>query len=165
MKSFVVEETFTEFLKSVNGGDFVHVNFLPAINSLYEYGTDLFFREELNVLSDNYPTLNNFSIESFGIDSVSGKSVVCLLVKNTRDEILEFYEPQRTLSKEESSTRVFNAALQTFVNTEIAVKSMFFALKDAKQRQRNDLYNRYVEKMTKLLKINCYSDFISSLER
>jgi hypothetical protein len=158
MKSFVVEESFTDLLKKVNGSDFVYVR-LPTDDTL-NHSADLVFREELSALSNNYHTLNNFSLEHFGFDN----AIACLLIKNSRDEILEFYKNQGSLSKEEAVVGVFNTAFQTLMNTETAVKTMFIALMDARRRSRNDLIIKYTDIMTQLLKINCYSEFVSRIE-
>jgi hypothetical protein len=165
MRSFIVEKSFTDLLKEVNGSDFIYVELSPE--DIPSWDVESFFEKQRAALSGSYPTLNNFSLERFGFDNAVGKlgeSAACLLVKNSRDEVLEFYEAQSSLSREEATARLFNTAFQILINTEIAVKSMFFAIKDATRRSRSDLVMKYTDIMTHLLTLNCYEKFVSSLK-
>jgi hypothetical protein len=169
MRSFVVEESFISLLKEVNGSDFIEVRYAPSdvADAARFFGMERFFREEAAILSSNYSTINNFSLEHFGVASRGNReehAVMSMLIRNSRDEILEFYEVRGVLSEEGLTERMVSNVFKTLINTEIAVKTIFIALVDARRRSRNDLVIKYTDIMTQLLKINCYSEFVSRLE-
>jgi hypothetical protein len=133
---------------------------------------DAFFDSIIKRYSDEYPSLKTIAISDFrvgsGFDEAQGRrsdalAVATLRVKNS--ENVEFQFERKTPSVTRSSVRAALDALTFFINSERAYVQLHLALKDAKERRRSDLVERYRGQMSTLVTATSYSEVIEKLRR
>jgi hypothetical protein len=134
---------------------------------------DAFFNGMISRFAEEYPSLktirfNSFSVQAeletkqafSGTDSL-GK--VTLDVANSEDRIFTFCETSRSvISAIICATR---SALEHFINGERAFVTLYHALADAKQRNRQDLVQTFTNKMATLVKNTSYSEVIDRIQK
>ena len=133
---------------------------------------DAFFDSIIKRFADEYPSLKTIAVSDFrvgsGFDAAQGRrsdalAVATLRVKNS--EGAEFQFERRTPSVTRSSVRVALDALTFFINSERAYVQLHLAMKDAKDRRRSDLVERYRGQMSTLVSATSYSEVIEKLRR
>ena len=133
---------------------------------------DAFFDSIIKRFADEYPSLKTIAVSDFrlgsGFTEAQGRrsdalAVATLRVKNSEGS--EFQFERRTPSITRSSVRVALDALTFFINSERAYVQLHLALKDAKERRRSDLVERYRGQMSTLVTATSYSEVIEKLRR
>ena len=133
---------------------------------------DAFFDGVIKRFADEYPSLKTIAVSDFrvgtGFDEAQGRrsdalAIATLRIKNS--EGVEFQFERRTPSVTRSSVRVALDALTFFINSERAYTQLHLALKDAKERRRSDLVERYRGQMSTLVTATSYSEVIEKLRR
>lgn len=133
---------------------------------------DAFFDGIIKRFADEYPSLRTIAVSDFrvgsGFDAAQGRrsdalAVATLRVRNS--EGVEFQFERRTPSVTRSSVRVALDALTFFINSERAYVQLHLALKDAKDRRRSDLVEKYRGQMSVLVGATSYSEVIEKLRR
>jgi hypothetical protein len=133
---------------------------------------DAFFEGVMRRFADEYPSLRTIAVSDFrvgsGFDGAQGRrsdavAVATLRVRNS--EGVEFQFERRTPSVTRSSVRVALDALTFFINSERAYVQLHLALKDAKDRRRSDLVEKYRSQMAVLVSATSYSEVIEKLRR
>lgn len=133
---------------------------------------DAFFDGIIRRFADEYPSLRTIAVSDFrvgsGFDGAQGRrsdavAVATLRVRNS--EGVEFQFERKTPSVTRSSVRVALDALTFFINSERAYVQLHLALKDAKDRRRSDLVEKYRGQMAVLVTATSYSEVIERLRR
>jgi hypothetical protein len=131
---------------------------------------DAFFEGVTRRFGDEYPSVKTIAVSDFrvgsGFDDAQGRrsdalAVATLRIRNSHG--LEFQFERKTPSVTRSSVRVALDALTFFINSERAYVQLHVALKDAKERRRSDLVERYRSQMATLVNATSYSDVIEKL--
>lgn len=89
------------------------------------------------------------------------KVTALLRVKNSEDH--EYAFECTTSSISHSSVSVVQESIAFFINAELAYTRLHYALKDAKERGRHDLVNRYQNQMGTLVHATSYENLVASL--
>ncbi|MBI1947472.1 MAG: hypothetical protein HYS27_17390 [Deltaproteobacteria bacterium] len=119
---------------------------------------------------DEYPSLKTVAVTDFrvgsGFDEAQGRrsdalAVATLRMKNSHGA--EFQFERKTSSVTRSSVRVALDALTFFINSERAYVQLHVALKDAKERRRSDLVEKYRGQMSTLVHATSYSEVMERL--
>jgi hypothetical protein len=117
---------------------------------------------------DEYPSLKTIAVTDFrpGFDGAQGRrsdalAVATLRMKNSHGA--EFQFERKTASVTRSSVRVALDALTFFINSERAYVQLHLALKDAKDRRRSDLVEKYRGQMSTLVHATSYSEVLERL--
>lgn len=119
---------------------------------------------------DEYPSLKTVSVSDFrlgsGFDEAQGRrsdalAVATLRMKNSHGA--EFQFERKTTSVTRSSVRVALDALTFFINSERAYVQLHLALKDARERRRSDLVEKYRGQMSTLVHATSYSEVLERL--
>lgn len=119
---------------------------------------------------DEYPSLKTIAVTDFrvgsGFDGAQGRrsdalAVATLRMKNSHGA--EFQFERKTSSVTRSSVRVALDALSFFINSERAYVQLHVALKDAKERRRSDLVEKYRGQMSTLVHATSYSEVMERL--
>jgi hypothetical protein len=133
---------------------------------------DAFFDGIMRRFGDEYPSLRTISVCDFRLgtafDTAQGRksdalAAATLRIKNS--EGVEFQFERRTPSVTRSSVRASLDALTFFINSERAYVQLHVAMKDAKERRRSDLVERYRGQMGILVGATSYSEVIEKLRR
>jgi hypothetical protein len=133
---------------------------------------DAFFEGIIKRFADEYPSLKTIAVSDFrvgsGFDGAQGRrsdalAVATLRVRNS--EGVEFQFERKTPSVTRSSVRAALDALTFFINSERAYVQLHLAMKDAKDRRRSDLVEKYRTQMTVLVTATSYSEVIEKLRR
>jgi LeuA allosteric (dimerisation) domain len=131
---------------------------------------DAFFEGLTRRFGDEYPSLKTIAVTDFrvgsGFDEAQGRrsdalAVATLRMKNSHGA--EFQFERKSTSVTRSSVRVALDALTFFINSERAYVQLHLALKDAKERRRSDLVEKYRGQMGTLVHATSYSDVIERL--
>lgn len=133
---------------------------------------DAFFDGIMKAFSDEHPSLKTISIADFsvrsGFDGARGRrsdaqAVATLRVLNSEGTEFEF--KRATPSVTRSSIRAALDALTFFINSERAFIQLHLALKDAKERRRSDLVERFQTQMGTLVSATSYSEVIERIKQ
>jgi acyl-CoA thioesterase FadM len=129
---------------------------------------DALFTGLKDALSDDYPSLNNIHFVDFAIsgDFESYRNaahsdaalVVRLAVANSSGRRFEFSHKSRSISA--SSAGVVVRCVEHFVNAELAVLQVHNWIADAKKRHRQDLVDKYTQRLADLVQNASYSESI-----
>ena len=131
---------------------------------------DAFFEGLTRRFGDEYPSLKTIAVTDFrvgsGFDEAQGRrsdalAVATLRMKNSHGA--EFQFERKTPSVTRSSVRVALDALTFFINSERAYVQLHLALKDAKERRRSDLVEKYRGQMSTLVHATSYSEVMERL--
>ncbi len=124
---------------------------------------DAFFDGVMKAWSDEYPSLKTVVVSDFklgsGFDGAKGRrsdalAVATLRMRNGHDN--QFTFECKTPSVTRSSVRVALDALTFFINAERAWVQLQLAIKDATERRRSDLVQRYRQQMGTLVYATSY---------
>ena len=136
---------------------------------------DAFFRGLLDFLHAEYPSLNSIVIDKFAvIGKLGGRggvapggsqsdalASVTVGIRNSAGRSFEFVSESRSVTR--SGIEATLRATEYFVNSERAFKRAYRALRDARERNRQDLIIRYTDLMSQLVKNTSYSDVIEQI--
>ena len=119
-------------------------------------------------LSADYPSLEHIHFIDFGISSdfrdrqgtSNSDAALCvrLAVENSSGRRFDFSHRSRSISA--SSVGVVVECVEHFVNAECAVLRVHDWIADARSRRRQDLVDKYTERLADLVKNASYSDSI-----
>jgi len=132
---------------------------------------DAFFDGVMRLFADEYPSLKTIAVSDFGVragfDGTKGRrsdalAVATLRVRNSEGTEFEFQSATPSVTR--SSMRAALDALTFFINSERAYVQLHLALKDAKQRRRSDLVQKYQTQMGTLVGATSYSEVIERLK-
>lgn len=133
---------------------------------------DAFFEGMIRAFSGEYPSLKTLSVSDFsvgsGFDGSRGRRSDALATATLRirnSEGVEFSFTKATPSVTRSSVQATLDALTFFLNAERAYVQLHIALRDAKQRRRSDLVERFQSQMSTLVSATSYSEVIENLRR
>lgn len=124
---------------------------------------DAFFDGVMKAWSDEYPSLKTIVVADFklgsGFDGAKGRrsdalAVATLRMRNGHENLFTF--ECKTPSVTRSSVRVALDALTFFINAERAWVQLQLAIKDATERRRSDLVQRYRQQMGTLVYATSY---------
>jgi hypothetical protein len=133
---------------------------------------DAFMEGVMKAYGQEYPSLKTISVTDFqmgsGFDKAQGRrsdaaAVAKLRVANSEGIQYEF--TRATPSVTHSSVRVALDALTFFINSERAYVQLHLAMKDAKERRRSDLVERYRSQMATLVQATSYSEVIERIRK
>ncbi len=132
---------------------------------------DAFFEGVMQVFAAEYPSLKTIKVSDFNVgagmaDAKKDRASDALAhanlrIKNSAGE--EFTFTSATPSVTRSSVRVALDALTFFINSERAYVQLHLALKDARERRRSDLVQKYRGQMATLVHATSYSEVIEKL--
>lgn len=134
---------------------------------------DAFFNGMITRFAEEYPSLKTIRFHSFSVQAAletkqafsgtDSEGTVVLEVANSDDRIFTFSESSRSvISAVICATRT---ALEHFINGERAFVTLYHALADAKQRNRQDLVQTFTNKMATLVKNTSYSEVINRIQQ
>jgi hypothetical protein len=124
---------------------------------------DAVFDGVMKAYAAEYPSLKTVVVSDFklgsGFDAAKGRrsdalAVATLTMKNSHDN--QFTFERKTPSVTNSSVRVALDALTFFINAERAYVQLQLAMKDATERRRSDLVQRYRQQMGTLVYATSY---------
>ena len=117
-------------------------------------------------------SLNTISIADYqvrlGIADIGGRNSdadATAVLKVTNADELEYEFAQQTPSVTYSSALAAINVVNFFINSEMAYVRMHLAIKDAEERRRSDLVEKYRGKMAVLVHATSYSEVVERLER
>ena len=129
---------------------------------------DALFKGLKGTLSSEYPSLEHINFIDFAIsgDFASGREDarsdaaghVRLVVENSSGRRFKFEDRSQSISA--SSVAVVVNCVEHFINAETAVLRVFDWIDDAKARDRQDLVDKYVQRLSDLVKNASYSESI-----
>lgn len=131
---------------------------------------DAFVDGVMKAYAQEYPSLKTIAIADFsmgsGFDQAQGRrsdaaAVATLRVKNSSGVQFQFHRATPSVTR--SSVRVALDALTFFINSERAFVQLHLAMKDARERRRSDLVERYRSQMSTLVNATSYSEVIERI--
>ncbi|MCC6747397.1 MAG: hypothetical protein IT371_07045 [Deltaproteobacteria bacterium] len=132
---------------------------------------DAFFQGVADRFATEYPSLRTIRFAAFTVQAQLGskrgyagtdsKAEVTVEVANSDDKRFRFTHASRSVIASSIVTTL--AALEYFINSERAFVTMYHALKDAKERNRSDLVQRYTNALASLVQNTSYSEVISKI--
>jgi hypothetical protein len=132
---------------------------------------DAFFNGVIDRFADEFPSLKTLKVSDFslgsGFDRSKGRrsdAMALATLHLTNSEGIEFAFTHQAASVTRSSVRAALDALTFFINSERAYVQLHLALKDAKDRRRSDLVERYKSQMGTLVAATSYSEVIERLK-
>jgi hypothetical protein len=134
---------------------------------------DAFFEGLVAFFSKEYASLKSISVSDYQVklgteDSLMGgrnsdaDATAVIRVCNSDEQVYEF--AQRTPSVTYSSALAAINVANFFINSEMAYVRMHMAIKDAKERRRSDLVEKYRGKMAVLVHATSYSEVVARLD-
>jgi hypothetical protein len=132
---------------------------------------DAFFRGMVQRFAKEYPSLNTIKFSSFsvkakldtkrGFSGADSEAEVTVEITNSEDKQFLFAHHSPSLISASIVTTL--RGLEYFINSERAFVSMYNAYKDAKERNRSDLVQRYTSGMAILVQNTSYSEVIDKM--
>ena len=132
---------------------------------------DAFFQGMVERFATEYPSLNTIRFSEFTVQArldtkqrpagTDSEGEVTLGITNSEDKVFRFTHSSRSVIGAGIITTLLG--MEYFINSERAVVTMYHAIKDAKERNRPDLVQRYTNTMAKLVQNTSYSEVISKL--
>ncbi|MBK8479879.1 MAG: hypothetical protein IPL40_01675 [Proteobacteria bacterium] len=132
---------------------------------------DALFAGVVARFAKEYPSLQTIRFDSFsihghletkqGFAGTDAKAETTLQVVNSEQRSFTFSASSRSVTA--SAILATLAALAYFINSERAFTTLFHALKDAQQRNRADLVQRYTSAMARLVQNTSYSQVLRKL--
>lgn len=133
---------------------------------------DAFFRGIVERFASEYPSLKTISFSSFTVQAhldtkqaLSGtdsEGEVTLQIANSEGKLFRFRHTSRSVIT--GAIIVTLLGLEYFINSERAFVTCHHALKDAQERNRSDLVQRYTNAMAALVQNTSYSEVISKIK-
>jgi hypothetical protein len=130
-----------------------------------------FFQGMVDRFASEYPSLKTIHFSSFSVQAhldtkkeysgTDSEGEVTLQIANSEGQLFRFTHISRSVIS--SAIIVTLLGLEYFVNSERAFVSAYHALKDAKERNRADLIQRYTNIMATLVQNTSYSEVISKI--
>ncbi len=133
---------------------------------------DAFFQGIVARFAAEYPSLKTISFSSFtvqahldtkqGLSGTDSEGEVTLQIANSDGKLFRFRHVSRSVTT--AAIIVTLLGLEYFINSERAFVACHHALKDAKERNRSDLVQRYTNAMAALVQNTSYSEVISKIK-
>lgn len=130
-----------------------------------------FFQGMVDRFATEYPSLKTIRFSSFSVQAhldtkkeyagTDSEGEVTLQIANSEGQLFRFTHISRSVIS--SAIIVTLLGLEYFINSERAFVTAYHALKDAKQRNRADLVQRYTDIMATLVQNTSYSEVISKI--
>lgn len=132
---------------------------------------DACFNAMINAYENKYLSLASISIADFVLNSHleignqrKSDAYVTALLRIRNANGFEYNFQATSLSVSKSCVTVIQQCLAFFINAEEAFKKLHFALKDAQERSRSDLVERYKNQMSTLVNATSYENLILKLK-
>jgi hypothetical protein len=132
---------------------------------------DAFFQGMVERFATEYPSLKTiqfceFSVQARldtkqGFSGTDSEGEVTLGIANSEGKVFYFTHSSRSVIGAGLITTLLG--MEYFINSERAVVMMHHAIKDAKERNRSDLVQRYTNALASLVQNTSYSEVISKL--
>ena len=132
---------------------------------------DAFFHAVVDRYAAEYPSLKTISFQSFSVGAqmetrqhaagTDSKGKVNLDIANSEGKVFTFTHASRSVIGSALITTLL--AAEYFINSERAYITAYHAFKDAKQRNRQDLIQKYTSTMAVLVQNTSYSEVISKI--
>ena len=129
---------------------------------------DALFAGVVARFASEYPSLQTIRFDSFtirgrldtkhGFAGTDAQAEATLQVANSEQRLFTFSASSRSVTA--SAIRATLAAVAYFINSERAFTTLFHALKDAQERNRADLVQRYTNAMARLVQNTSYSEVL-----
>lgn len=133
---------------------------------------DAFFRGVQDRFATEYPSLKTISISSFSVQAhldtkqdfagTDSEGEVTLQVLNSAGKLFRFTHTSRSVIGGTIIATLLS--LEYFINSERAFVSLHHAIKDAKERNRSDLVQRYTNNISVLVQNTSYSEVIDKIQ-
>lgn len=133
---------------------------------------DSFFNGLLGHFSKEFKSITSITLEKFHVSTRRESSYDCLgtsalccvdmLVKNSNGKKFNFQSTTRSLTT--SAAEVCMAAIEHFVNAEKSYIILWKCLKNASDRNRQDLVDRYTKEISEVVINTSYADTIRDLQ-
>ena len=132
---------------------------------------DALYRGLIEHYATEYPSLSTISFTNFEVkgematsmtQGADAECVVNLVVQNS--EKLEFRFEEKGHSLVAAAMHVVVEAAEYFINSERAYIVVYKARTDARQRNRQDLVQRYTAQLAELVRTTSYSDVIERIK-
>lgn len=132
---------------------------------------DALFAGFIEHYAREYPSLKTLAVQDFEVHGemntgnargTDAEVAVCLSVTNNENKKFTFENGARSLVAATCSV-VFEMA-EYFINSERAYITLYRALKDAKDRNRQDLVDTYQAQLAEVVKSTSYSEVIARLD-
>jgi hypothetical protein len=133
---------------------------------------DALFKELSKQLEEKYSSLSQIKFKDFFIKANIKTSLkgpgsdapveACLKINNSRGQEFEF--SSKAISVNMAAVKVVINTIEFFVNSHIAVSKIYFALKDAQDRRREDLVEKYTLQLGEIVKVTSYEDVINKIK-
>jgi len=132
---------------------------------------DALFQGVVSRFAAEYPSLKTIRFHAFSVDAeletkqefsgADSEARVQLDIANSEEKIFTFSHASRSVTASAIITTL--AAAEYFINSERAFVATYHALKDAKERNRSDLVQRYTNTLATLVQNTSYSEVISNI--
>jgi hypothetical protein len=132
---------------------------------------DAFFQGMVERFATEYPSLKTIQFAEFSVQArldtkqgyagTDSEGEVTLGIANSEGQVFRFVHSSRSVIGAGLITTLLG--MEYFINSERAVVTMYHAIKDAKERSRPDLVQRYTNTMATLVKNTSYSEVITKL--
>lgn len=132
---------------------------------------DAFFQGMVSRFATEYPSLKTIRFSSFAVQAhldtkqdyagSDSEGEVTLQIANSEGKLFRFAHVSRSVTAAAIITTL--QGLEYFINSERAFVATYHALKNAKDRNRSDLVQRYTNIMALLVQNTSYSEVISNI--
>jgi hypothetical protein len=132
---------------------------------------DAFFQGMVERFATEYPSLNTICFSAFTVQArldtkrkssgADSEGEVVLEIQNSEGKAFRFKHSSRSVIASGIITTLLG--MEYFINSERAFVTVYHAMKDAKERNRQDLVQRYTDTMAILVRNTSYSEVISKL--
>lgn len=133
---------------------------------------DAFFRGVQTRYGEEYPSLKTIRFANFRVDAeleskkqfsgTDSLAKVTIEIANSEDRRFVFKHTARSLTGAAIITTL--RALEHFINSERAFVATYHALKDAQERSRSDLVQRFTDTLAMLVRNTSYSEVIDKIK-
>lgn len=130
-----------------------------------------FFQGMVDRFASEYPSLKTIRFSSFAVQAhldtkqdfagTDAEGEVTLQIANSEGNLFRFTHVSRSVITSTIITTLLG--MEYFINSERAFVAMYHALKDAKERNRSDLVQRYTNTLATLVQNTSYSEVISKI--
>jgi len=126
---------------------------------------DAIFSGMLDHYSEDYPSIRNISFEDFEVrpnfsnKSRSGSDAevqVIIRLSNSSNRIMTFRHVGKSFVA--SSVIALTKAMEFYINSEQAFKKLKFLISDAEKRNRSDIRQGYISKISAIVKVTSYEN-------
>jgi hypothetical protein len=132
---------------------------------------DAFFQGMVERFATEYPSLTTIRFAAFSVQArldtkkeysgADSEGEVMLVIENSDGKAFRFVHSSRSVIASGIITTLLG--MEYFINSERAFVTVYHAMKDAKERNRHDLVQRYTNTMAILVQNTSYSEVISKL--